>query len=101
MSFAELSPRQRVELVERFAAERTPPDDERLRLAAVTEQWLDGMRLAIVDDDVEWREELREGWQQHLDALPEVEADLAERRLYGFALYADGLLRSSEGETAA
>jgi hypothetical protein len=100
--FRSLSPRERVDVVERDAAAIVRPLDE-YRLSKATRGWLEVVKLAIADDDVsdERRNEIRDGFARHLDAIPEADADAAENELRGFVALLNGRLGLSDFENAS
>jgi hypothetical protein len=98
-SFLELSPPERVERVRRYQGARSKPEDT-IPLAEATERWLEWMQRLVVEDDHARAERFRPGWEAHLAALSEAEADEAANRLYAFWLYADGLFRAEKGDEA-
>jgi hypothetical protein len=100
--FRSLSPRERVDVVERDAAAIARPLDE-YRLSKATRGWLEVVKLAIADDALsgEKRDEVRDSFVRHLDALPEADADAAENELRGFVALLNGRLGLSDFEDAS
>jgi hypothetical protein len=84
-TFAELTPRDRVEVIEHICGHLLNPA---IGLEPPTLAWLDRMRHAMVDDAVapEQYEELEGLWFAHLDELPEAQKSSAAGRLTTFAL---------------
>jgi hypothetical protein len=84
---------QRVELVERYLRQAVPSLPGEPRLGPATTAWLARIKLALCDErlDEQRREELRQGWLDHLEGLRPVEADAAEQRLRSFATILAGL----------
>jgi hypothetical protein len=95
--FRALSPRERVDVVERYAAERASPDG--LALPQQTRGWLEVAKLTLADDYLsdKVRDERLDGWLRHLDAIPAAYADAARYELQEFVRYLDGLLRAEGG----
>lgn len=96
-SFRDLSPRERVAVVDGYVAEQ-PWAVNGTRLSERTLEWIERAKLALLDDslDSERREELHDAWHRHLEGLSEADADEARYRLRTFVEFADGLLRSEE-----
>lgn len=95
MTFTDLSPRQRVEQVERHLA-ALPDDGPALSpttTAALTRAKLVLASLDRIDADEHERELLR--WRAHLDLLPEHDDDAALYALRSWWLLFDGLMRSA------
>jgi hypothetical protein len=94
VSFRDLTPRDRLLVVEAHQRER-PDDDLSFPLSSLTVARLEEVKLALVcdleDGDLEG---VRVGWLEHLDTLDEVHAQEAERRVLSFLRYLDGLVRS-------
>jgi hypothetical protein len=98
--FRSLSPRERVDVVERDAAAIAHPLDA-YPFRQATRGWLRAMKLTIADDDVsdERRDEIRDDFARHLDALPEADADAAEHELRGFVALLNGRLGPEDVES--
>jgi hypothetical protein len=98
--FRDLSPRERVDVVERDAAAIAHPLDA-YPFRQATRGWLRAMKLTIADDDVsdERRNEIRDSFARHLDAIDEADADAAEHELRGFVDLLNGRLGSDEDES--
>jgi hypothetical protein len=92
--FRDLAPCDRLLLVEAHQRER-PDDDLSFPLAPSTLAHLERVKVALVSDLEEGElEDVRADWLEHLDALDEVHAEEAERRVVSFLRYLDGLVPS-------
>jgi hypothetical protein len=93
--FRSLSPRERVDVIERDVAAITHPDDVFL-LPQQTSGWVEVAKLTLADDTLsdETRAERFDGWDRHLDAIPEAYADAARHELGKFWNLLDGRLRA-------
>jgi hypothetical protein len=98
--FRSLSPRERVDVVERDAAAIAHPHDA-YPLSKATRGWLEVVKLAIADDSLSdaKRDEVRDSFVRHLDALPEADADAAEHELRGFVALLNGRLGPEDVES--
>lgn len=91
--FRDLSPAERVRVVDHYAAERADPLDG-FPLSEATRRWITVAKLTIADDFLsdERRQQLLDGWHRHLNSIPVGHADAAEYELRQFVAYLNGLL---------
>jgi hypothetical protein len=92
--FFDLSPRDRLLVVEAHQRER-PDDDVSFPLEPLTLARREEVKLALVSDLEDGElEDVRARWLDHLVGLDEVHAEEAERRVESFVGYLNGLVRS-------